>query len=465
MTAVGRPLPHDLDAEAAVLSACLLPEEARFDDVAHLIPDAAAFQSVANRRIWEAISALATAGERVDMVLVGSWLKSRERLAEVGGTAYLAKVCDAAPSVANLEAYARRVTELWQRRVMIQTAQKIAAEGYGDVGETAGWLEQCEVSVLSVGESALGAEDGPQSIRDVVRSAVEQLKATKGIGVTTGLTELDDLLSGLHEGDLTIIAARPGVGKTSLAMCLALAVADRPALGSAVFSLEMPREQIVARAMCAESMVSLKAWRGRTLTPHDWDRLTAAAEWMSGIDLEIDAPVTLTVPKLRSAVRRIVRKLARVGKKLGLVVIDYLQLMTGRRDKNGSREEEISGISRGLKQLAKEFSVPVVALSQLNRDIEKRGNGRPQLSDLRESGAIEQDADNIIFVHRVGDDESEISQFAELIVGKQRNGPTGSVWARWVSTCAKFRDLDPGEASKLEGLKASMANTKGGNKR
>ncbi|MBL9027014.1 MAG: replicative DNA helicase [Myxococcales bacterium] len=469
----GRVPPHDLDAEAAVLSAILLKQDA-LDQIAEIIKPEH-FYSEANGRIYEAAVELARQGAPIDLVQVASWLRDRERLAQIGGTAYLAQIVDATPAVAHVAAHARTVREKWRLRRLIAECQRVSAEGYGDVGEVQEFIDGAEQAIYELARTP--EANNAQPINQVLRAAFEQISkaAERGdriTGISTGFSKLDEKTAGLHDGDLTIVAARPGMGKTSFVLNLAVNVAspralnvpgpaDRgsekrePGFGVAVFSLEMPREQLATRMVCSEGRVDVGKLRGGALTPEDWRRLTEGASYLSMLPIWLDDTPAIGLLELRAKVRRIQAEYNRPAKdgeperRVGLVVIDYLQLMSGRPGVS-SREQEISEISRGLKQLAKELRVPVIALSQLNRAVETRATKekRPQLSDLRESGAIEQDADMIVFIYRdeyYNPENTESRGIAELIIAKQRNGPTGKVLTRFTSSCTRFDSLQPGD--------------------
>ncbi|WP_437315074.1 replicative DNA helicase [Sorangium sp. So ce296] len=471
----GRVPPHDLDAEAAVLSAILLHRDA-LDRVLEILK-ADHFYSEANSRIYEAAQELASGGTPIDIVSVASWLRDRERLAQVGGAAYLAQLADATPAVAHVGAHARVVYEKWRVRQLIATCQRVAAEGYGDVGVVQEFIDGAEQAVYQLARTPQGTSTQP--IAQVLKAAFEQITAAaergdRITGISTGFEKLDAKTAGLHDGDLSIVAARPGMGKTSFVLNLAVNVASprtvsspgpdqaghgierhEPGFGAAVFSLEMPREQLATRMVCSEGRVDVGKLRQGFLQPDDWRRLTEAASFLSTLPIWIDDTPAISLLELRAKVRRIQAEYDRPpsdgnsGRRVGLVVIDYLQLMKG-RDGVSSREQEISEISRGLKQLAKELKVAVIALSQLNRAVETRTtkDKRPQLSDLRESGAIEQDADNIIFIYRdeyYNPETTNHKGIAELIVAKQRNGPTGKVLTRFTSSCTRFDNLAPGD--------------------
>lgn len=454
----GRVPPHDLDMESAVLSACIL--EGRVDDVAHKIPSDALFYSPANRRIWQALVALSEANAKIDAVTVAGWLKSRERLAEVGGTAYLAKVTDSAPVTAHVEAYADRIGELWQRRLMIATAQRIAAEGYGDVGPHGDWLSKCEGDVIAVGDALTREGDGMQPLADIMRTVITDLATTRAAGQPTGLSGVDAMTTGYHNGEVTVVGGRPGMGKTSYALDSAMTVAEA-GRGVGIFSLEMPKEQIATSILCRASDVSLMALRARNLSPSDWQRLDAGVRWGRDAAVRIDDTPAPTLADMMRKVRRIDAELERAGTPLGLVVIDYLQLAQGKGD---SREQEIASLSRGFKVMAKVFRVPVLVLSQLNRGVEGRAKDqRPKLSDLRESGTIEQDADTVILLYRDDyyDKASSIAGIAEIMVAKQRHGPTGTVPANWRAHCAHFEDISD-EQRRVWDLSQENDGKKGG---
>jgi len=413
----GRVPPHDLDAEAAVLSAILLSREALDKVLEILRPEH--FYSDANGRIFEAARELALAHIPIDIVSVASWLRDRERLAQVGGPSYLAQLADATPAVAHVGAHAMVVYEKWRLRQLIATCQKVAAEGYGDVGVVQDFIDGAEQAVYEIART--GSRTSVEPLNVVLRSAFEQITkaAERGdriTGYSTGYDKLDAKTAGLHPGDLAIVAARPGMGKTAWVCNVAVNVASprhithgtehgesievvEPGYGVVIFSLEMPREQLGTRMVCSEGRVDLGRLRQGHLQPDDWRRLTEGASYLSSLPIWIDDTPAIGLLELRAKVRRIQAEFdrepapaepargkdAQHGRKIGLVVVDYLQLMKG-RDNVNSREQEISEISRGLKQLAKELKLPVVALSQLNRAVETRTktDKRPQLSDLRE---------------------------------------------------------------------------------
>jgi replicative DNA helicase len=475
----GRVPPHDLDAEAAVLSAVLLDRDA-LDRVLELVKPEH-FYSEANGHIYEACCTLALQNQPIDVVSVASWLRDRERIGQVGGTAYLAQLVDATPAVAHVHAHARVVREKYRVRRLIATCQRYAAEGYGDVGAPQEFIDAAEQAIYEIARTPETTTVHP--LKDVLTTAFQQISAAaergdRITGVPTGFIDLDKKTAGLHKGDLMIIAARPGMGKTSFALNMAVAVAspqpvttpggidspeaggERPGYGVAVFSLEMPKEQVAIRLVCSEARVDLGKLRQGHLSAEEWANLTNAASVLSTLPVWIDDSPALGLLDLRAKVRRLQADLARRGPSdlgsegLGAVVIDYLQLMQGRRGVS-SREQEISEISRGLKQLAKELQVPVIALSQLNRGVETRAgkDKRPLLADLRESGAIEQDADTIVFIYRdeyYNPETTTDRGVAELLISKQRNGPTGKVHVRFTASCTRFDNLSREEADQYD---------------
>ena len=463
--------PHDLEAEAAVLSAVMVDPLA-LDKVCEFLK-AEHFYSEAHRRTFEACVELGSEGKPIDVVQVATWLRDRDRLAQVGGVAYLTEVLNAAPAVANVAAYGKTIHEKWRVRQLILACQRVTAQGYTGYGDSQQFIDSAEQAVYEIARTR--DSNSVRTLKQVMHETFDRIsranaRGARITGIATGFDRYDRITSGLHDGELTIVAARPGMGKTSLVLNMAVNVAspqqlesahdpndrwEEPGYGVLVFSLEMPREQICNRMLCSEAKVDVSRVRTGMLAQSDWSKLTQAAAHLSGLNVWIDDSPALSILELRSKVRRLQAEFDRVApeggekkRRIGLVVVDYLQLMKG-RDGAPSREQEISEISRGLKQLAKELSLPVIALSQLNRAVETRGekSKRPQLSDLRESGAIEQDADNICFIYR--DDyynrETADRNVAELIVAKQRNGPTDTVRVRFDAQYTRFDNLAEGD--------------------
>ncbi len=464
-----------------MLAACLLDRDALDRVIETLQPEH--FYSQANGLIFKACHELSEQGSPIDIVSVASWLRSREQIQRAGGAKYLGELVDATPAVAHIGHHARIVKEKWRIRRLIAACQKYAAEGYGDVGETQTFIDGAEQALYDIARTPETSTVHP--LKDVLTTTFRQISeaAERGdqiTGVPTRFVDLDKKTAGLHPGDLLIVAARPGMGKTSFVLNVAVNVAqpqrvstpgpnengygateaEKPGHGVAVFSLEMPKEQVAARLVCSEARVDVGKLRSGHLSQDDWQNLTAAASVLANLPIWIDDSPAITLLELRAKVRRLQAEYSRKRTAdpkipgLGLVVIDYMQLMQGRRGA-ASREQEISEISRGLKAMAKELEVPVVALSQLNRGVETRGgkDKRPMLSDLRESGAIEQDADTIVFIYRDEYYNRETTNergIAELIIAKQRNGPTGMVRARFVANYTRFENLAPGEYEEVE---------------
>jgi replicative DNA helicase len=459
----GRIPPHDLDAEAAVLSAVMLTREA-FDRVVEFLR-AEHFYSGANQRVFEAVLDLSGDSRPVDVVTVSSWLRDKGLLAQIGGTAYLAQLTDAIPTVAHVEAHARLVREKWRLRRVIATCQDFAAVGYGDCGEIQEFIDQAEQAIFDLAHQSetSSVTTLKQAIVGAFGILSEAAKRGGGItGLATGFPDLDRMTAGLHPGDLYIVAARPGMGKTAFVLNLAAKVAEprrvsidgadpiaEAGAGVIFFSLEMPREQLASRLLASDAGVDVSKIRSGNIGKDDWINLTESASKLGHLPLWLDDTPAISLLDVRARIRRLQAEIGRKSsdgpkaRKLGLVVIDYLQLMSGRPGVH-SREQEISELSRGLKQLAKEMGVAVIALSQLNRSVETRTtkDKRPQLSDLRESGAIEQDADTIMFIYR--DDyyfpETTEPDIAEIIVAKQRNGPTGKIKLRFNKACTRFEN-------------------------
>ncbi len=473
----GRVPPHDLDAEAAVLSAVLLDPSAMDRVQEFLRPEH--FYSEAHRRIFEAAIDLRGRGQPVDIVQVGSWLKSRDRLGQIGGMAYLTEILNAAPAVANVAAYGKTIHEKYRVRALILVCQRVAATGYIDYGEAQEFIDSAEQSIYQLARTS--ESSSVEKLLDVMKKAFKQLqdaslRGDRITGTPSGFDRYDRLTAGLHDGDLTIVAARPGMGKTSFVLNVAINVAspkkkesstdpndrwDDDATGCVVFSLEMPREQIANRMICSEGKVDVSKVRQGFLSSQDWARLTQSAAYLGRLPIWIDDSSSLSILELRAKVRRLQSEYDRPavegkpGRRIGVVVVDYLQLMKGREGAQ-SREQEISEISRGLKGLAKELKVAVIALSQLNRAVETRSekSKRPQISDLRESGAIEQDADNICFIYRdeyYNKEGTTEPNVAELIIAKQRNGPTGTAKVRFDREYTRFDNLAEGEYEDQEG--------------
>jgi replicative DNA helicase len=434
--------PNDLGAERAVLGGILLENDA-LNTVLEIPLATEDFYSDAHARIFEAMAALFRAGEPVDTVTLRERLSTANKLHAVGGDEYLFSLTNTIPTVANIESHAKIVREKAVIRRMIVACHETAASGYGDYGSMEEFLDQAERSIFNIAKHRLRSPY--EHITDVVVRSFEAITRAAELkqhitGLPTGFDRLDKMTAGMHPGDLIIIAGRPGMGKTAFALNVALNACRMRKKPAVVFSLEMPKEQLANRLLCSEARVDAGKLRTGYLGRDDWPKLTAAAGTLSDLPLWLDDTPGITLMEVRAKTRRL-----KAEHGLGLIVIDYLQLMRA-GIKTDSREQEISEISRSLKGMAKELELPVIALSQLNRGVESRGNKdkRPQLSDLRESGAIEQDADTIMFIYRdeVYNPESTEKNVAEIIVGKQRAGPTGTIKCLFLREYTRFENMD-----------------------
>ena len=432
--------PQNLMAEEALLGGIMLDNNALTQVGDYVREDD--FYRPGNREIFKTILALAKNQEPIDLVTVADHLKQRGKLDEIGGSGYLASLVDNVHTAANLIAYARIVKNKSLLRNLIAAATEIIENSYGEVEEVDVLVDRAEKSILDVARKRNQAEITP--INEIVKASFAAIDAayknnTTLTGVATGFEEIDKMTCGFQPSDLIIIAGRPSMGKTSFALNIAHNAAAHPDIPSRVafFSLEMSKEQLVTRLLCSQSELNAQTIRRGFLKDEDWPRLLDAAAVISELPLYIDDTPAITVMEMRAKARRLQN-----DQGLDMVIVDYLQLMRGEGE---SREREISEISRALKAMAKELNIPVVALSQLNRSVESRIDKRPQLSDLRESGAIEQDADVIMFVYRdevYNPDKPENAGMAEILIRKQRNGPTGTVTLRFLGEFTSFRDVD-----------------------
>lgn len=443
---------HDLEAEAAVLATVLTT--GTVDEVADTLRAEDLYAPV-HRSIYTAALALAAAHEPIDAVTVAGWLRSRDMLQAAGGASAIARVVNETPDAPHVEQYARHLVDLARQRKLVAIAWEIIGEGYDGVGDVGEWLASKEQAVFDL--ARVHGASPEQHVREVVVDVFRELEALHAsgggmMGLSTGLRDLDGALGGLCPGELTVIAGRPGMGKSALAVGFAEAVAEQRR-AAPIFSLEMPRRQVALRMACSRAGVDGKRLRRNAVTPDDWSALASASQELSRLPIWIDDTAALRPLDLRARVRRTAARAKREGSPLGVVVVDYMQLMNGRDGlaKGSNREQEISSISRSLKGLAKECEVAVVALSQLNRDVERRENKRPSMADLRESGAIEQDADAIVFVYRheyYEPDNSDARGVAELIVAKQRQGESGTVFAHFDGPRTRFANLHPEAATR-----------------
>lgn len=456
----GRMPPHSLDVEAAVLSAVFLDATgARLDEVRTVVrPET--FYSRAHGIIFEAVCALADRGGQIDVVTVLQMLRDQGRAEQVGGAAYLAQLVDATPAIANVQEHARILREHHRVRQTVHLAQRIAAEGYSTIGtDPAGvqkWLEGCEASIADLVHVHEERTLAPMPVvMDETAAMLDAIKSGGAAGVPSGFTEVDAQTSGLHDGDFYIIAARPGMGKSAYALSMAARMA---AAGYAVpfFSIEMPRVQLGARLVAMDARVDLKRMREQSFPPSERQKADASMKLLRDLPLFIDDSAVLTPLDIKARVKRIQREVAG-GKhpnvttgRIGAAFIDYLQLVRPTRDTH-SREQDVASIGRDLKILSKVLGIPIIALCQLNREVEKRVEKRPQLSDLRESGAIEQEADAIQFIYRPSyydrgkNPDPALKGWAEIIVAKQRNGPTGTRRVAFREDCTRFDNLQPGD--------------------
>lgn len=436
--------PHALEAERAVLGGVLLRNET-LNTVLEIL-ETGDFYSQGNQRIFRSMLDLFRAGQPIDLVTLREALQSHNQLRPAGGDEYLFSLTDTLPSTHNIEAYAKIVHEKAVVRRLIDTCHELIDKGYGDYGDMEQFLDGAEGSVFQVAK--VRHTNPYEHVKDVVLRTFKAIndaaqRREQITGIPTGFERLDRLTAGLHGGELLIVAGRPGMGKTAFALNVGVNACQESAKGVAVFSLEMPKEQLVQRMLCSAARVDGRRLRtAYELSREDWPKLANAAGLLSELPIWIDDTPALSILELRAKARRLHSEFG-----LGLIVVDYLQLMRS-GSRNESREQEISEISRFLKALAKELNLPVIALSQLNRGVESRGNKdkRPQLSDLRESGAIEQDADTIVFIYRdeVYNRDSTEQGIAEIIIGKQRSGPTGTVKCRFFAEYTRFDNLEEG---------------------
>ena len=435
--------PHSVEAEQAVIGGLLLDNRA-WEQIADRISEADFYRND-HRIIFSAIRNLEEKSEPFDAVTLSEWMQAHGQLEDAGGLAYLGRLAKETPTAANIVAYADIVRERSVLRQLIAVGTDIASNGYKTEGRNSReLLEDAEKRVYEIAEQDMRGRGGFQDIKDLLTKTVETIDylfQSEGniTGVPTGFDKFDEATTGLHAGELIIVAGRPSMGKTTFAMN----IAENAAIGSkvpvAVFSMEMPGEQLAMRMISSLGRIDQHHIRTGQLTDEDWPRITSAVHMLSEASLFIDDTPAMSPNEVRARARRMKRKHG-----LGLVVVDYLQLMQVHGGSE-NRATEISEISRGLKALAKELNVPVIALSQLNRSLEQRPDKRPIMSDLRESGAIEQDADLIVFIYRdeVYNDDSPDKGMAEIIIAKQRNGPIGKSVLTFLGKYTKFENYIP----------------------
>ncbi|MCT4605820.1 MAG: replicative DNA helicase [Marinisporobacter sp.] len=435
----GRVPPHNIDAEQSVLGAMILDKEAIVMSTELIRGED--FYKEAHKEIYDAIIALYSRDEPVDLVTLSEELGQRQTLEAIGGITYLTSLSSAVPTTTNVKYYAKIVEEKSILRRLIKASSEILEKGYQAEEEVNNILDLAEKNIFDISQKK--SQEGFAVIREVLLETFDQIDAlykNKGgiTGLTTGFADIDRKTSGLQRSDLILIAARPSMGKTAFSINVAQNAAIKTDASVAIFSLEMSKEQLVQRMLSSESHIEIQKIRTGGLTEDEWPKLARAMGPLAQAKIFIDDTPGITVMEMKAKCRRL-----KMEKGLDLVLIDYLQLMSG-DGRSESRQQEISNISRSLKGLAREMDCPVIALSQLSRAPELRADHRPILSDLRESGAIEQDADIVMFLYRdeYYHDDSEKKNIGEVIIAKQRNGSTGTVELAWLGPFTKFANLD-----------------------
>ncbi|GAB4206692.1 MAG: replicative DNA helicase [Tibeticola sp.] len=434
--------PHSIEAESSVLGGLLLDNGA-WDRVGDVL-DESDFYRYEHRLIFAAVRALVDASKPADVVTVFNHLQDQGKAGECGGLGYLNSLAQYVPSASNIRRYAEIVRERSILRKLVTASDEIATRAFNPQGRpVAQIVDEAEQKIFSIGEQGARMKQGFQSMESLVVKLLDRVQEMAEhpndiTGVPTGFADLDRMTSGLQAGDLVVLAARPSMGKTAFAINIAEHVALKEGLPVAVFSMEMGASQLAVRIVGSIGRIHQGRLRTGKLNPDEWPRLTEAIERLRTVSLHIDETPGLTTSELRANARRLARQCG----KLGLIVVDYLQLMGGSSAAGDNRATELGEISRGLKMLAKELQCPVIALSQLNRSVEQRTDKRPMMSDLRESGAIEQDADIIMFIYRdeYYNKDSKEPGVAEIIIGKQRNGPTGTVKLTFLAPLTRFEN-------------------------
>ena len=443
--------PHSLESEQSVIGGLLI-ENAALDRVSDIL-NASDFYRHDHRLIYQHINQLINSSKPADIITVAESLENSAELSGVGGIAYLGALAQNTPSSANIRRYAEIVRERAVVRQLIEVSSGITDSAFNPQGRDAkNLLDEAELKILKIAESGQRTSQGFSSVQDLLPGVINriddlfQLDHSNGVtGIATGFLDLDTSTSGFQPGDLIIVAGRPSMGKTAFSINIAENIALESKLPVAIFSMEMGSAQLVTRMIGSVGRLDQHRMRNGTLEDEDWERLTMAVGKLNDAPIYIDEGAGLNSFELRARARRLQRKTGQ----LGLIVIDYIQLMAGTSDKaNENRATEISEISRSLKSLAKELNVPVVALSQLNRSLEQRPDKRPIMSDLRESGAIEQDADLILFIYRdeVYNKDSDQKGTAEIIISKQRNGPIGSIRLSFLGEHTRFENFASGHS-------------------
>ncbi|CDD16706.1 MAG: replicative DNA helicase [Clostridia bacterium] len=437
---LGRIPPHDIEAEQAIIGSMLTDKDAVIAAIEILREQD--FYREDNRIIYSAILNLYNRSEPIDIITLKAELKSMGKLEAVGGLEYIVQLPDRVPTTSNVEQYIKIVEEKSMLRALIKTADELITLGYDPTQEVEQVIDTAEKKIFEVMQKK--NQKGYSSMKDILIDTftqLEQLYNQKEMitGVPTGFADLDYRTSGLHNSDLILVAARPAMGKSAFALNIATHAAVRGKVPVAIFSLEMSKEQMANRILCSEAMVDSAKVRTGKIDDEEWGKLAAASGELSEAGIYIDDTPGISVMEIRAKCRKM-----KLEKNIGLVVIDYLQLVQGSNRKGGSREQEIAEISRSLKILAKEINVPVIALSQLSRAPEQRVDHRPMLSDLRESGSIEQDADIVMFLYRDDyyNEDTDKKNIAEVIIAKHRSGATGTVELLWLGNYTKFANID-----------------------
>ena len=442
--------PHSIESESSVLGGLLL-DNAAWDRVSDLLGDSD-FYRYEHRLVYGAIGHLINASKPADVITVFEQLQSQGKAEEIGGLAYLNSLAQYVPSAGNIRRYAEIVRERSILRKLVSASDEIATNAFNPQGRpVADIVDEAEQKIFNIGEQGSRLKQGFQGMETLVVQLLDRVQEMADnpndvTGVPTGFYDLDRMTAGFQAGDLIVLAARPSMGKTALAINIAEHVALNEGLPVAVFSMEMGAAQLAVRIVGSIGRIDQSHLRTGRLTDEEWPRLSEAIERLRNISLHIDESAGLTSSELRANARRLARQCGQ----LGLIVVDYLQLMSGSSSSEENRATELGEISRGLKMLAKELKCPVVALSQLNRSVETRPDKRPMMSDLRESGAIEQDADIIMFIYRdeyYTKDACKEPGVAEIIIAKQRNGPTGVVKLAFLKPITKFESLAGGAGS------------------
>ncbi len=437
---LGRIPPHDIEAEQAIIGSMLTDKDAVIAAVEVLQEQD--FYREDNKIIYSAILNLYNRAEPIDIITLKSELKSMGKFEAVGGLEYIVQLPDKVPTTSNVEQYIKIVEEKSMLRALIKTADELITLGYDPTQEVEQVIDIAEKKIFQVMQKK--NQKGYSSIKDILVDTFTQLEQLYNqkesiTGVPTGFVDLDYRTSGLHNSDLILVAARPAMGKSAFALNIATNAAVRAKVPVAIFSLEMSKEQMTNRILCSEAMVDSAKVRTGKIDDDEWAKLAATSGELSEAGIYIDDTPGISIMEIRAKCRKM-----KLEKNIGLVVIDYLQLVQGSNKKGGSREQEIAEISRSLKILAKEIDVPVIALSQLSRAPEQRIDHRPMLSDLRESGSIEQDADIVMFLYRDDyyNEDTEKKNIAEVIIAKHRSGATGTVELLWLANYTKFANIE-----------------------